>query len=126
MSAADETLRVIGEVFAAFRAHDVARFSALLAERAVLRNPSTGEAYTGPDTIAAVVGITLRRRRAWRRRGDEGGDQHRPALLPSGEIPPTGRRVRMAECVVFEVRGGRVEAMSVYVDTASVLSQLGL
>jgi predicted ester cyclase len=41
-------------------------------------------------------------------------------------VPPTGRRVRMAECVVFQVRGGKVETMSVYVDRMSVLSQLGL
>ena len=52
MSATVETLRVIGEVFAAFRAHDLGRFRALLAERAVLRNPSTGDVLTGPDAIA--------------------------------------------------------------------------
>ena len=49
-----------------------------------------------------------------------------PLRLPGGPVPPTGRRVRMAECVVFEVRGGKVDRMAVYVDLMSVLSQLGL
>ena len=140
MTATDQTLRVINEVFTAFRAHDLGRFRALLSERAVLHNPSTGESFTGPDAIAAAVAVTLDAFPDLEPQvtnlfaaGERGvaevmrvATNTGPLRLPGGQVPPTGRRVRMAECVVFQVRGGKVETMSVYVDRMSVLSQLGL
>jgi carboxymethylenebutenolidase len=45
-------------------------------------------------------------------------------LLPG--VPPTGRRVRMAVCVVAGFRDGRVTHEHVYWDQASVLVQVGL
>jgi ketosteroid isomerase-like protein len=140
VTATDQTLRVIDEVFAAFRAHDLAQFRALLSERAVLHNPSTGESFSGPDAIAAAVAVTLEafpdlepQVTTLFAAGERGvaevmrvATNTGPLQLPGGQVPPTGRRVRMAECVVFQVRGGKVETMSVYVDRLSVLSQLGL
>jgi len=45
-------------------------------------------------------------------------------LLPG--VPPTGRRVRMAVCVVAGFRDGKVTHEHVYWDQASVLVQAGL
>jgi len=40
-------------------------------------------------------------------------------------IPPTGKRARVRACVLWEFRGGRLRAETVYYDLATVLSQIG-
>jgi predicted ester cyclase len=48
------------------------------------------------------------------------------ALLPDGTpVPPSGRAVRLPECLVFRVRDGRVLRMAPYVDMLDTLRQLG-
>ncbi len=45
-------------------------------------------------------------------------------LLPG--VPPTGKRVRLAVCVVAGFRGGKLSHEHIYWDQASVLVQVGL
>jgi steroid delta-isomerase-like uncharacterized protein len=41
-------------------------------------------------------------------------------------IPPTGRKARVRACVLWEFRGRRLRAETVYYDLATVLSQIGV
>jgi heme-degrading monooxygenase HmoA/ketosteroid isomerase-like protein len=45
---------------------------------------------------------------------------------PAGEIPATGRTVRMNVCDVYECDGGKITSVHLYFDQAELLSQLGL
>ena len=45
---------------------------------------------------------------------------------PDGDVAPTGRRIRVRECDVVEVDGGKVVAHRFYFDQVEFLSQLGL
>lgn len=141
MSDSDRTLALVREVFAAFDAHDLTRFRALLADDAVLSVGGGEQSFTGPDAIVAAVAVTLDLIPDLRvtvtnafASGLHGvaevvreGTHLGPVPLPDGsEAPPTGRAVRLPECAVFEVRGGRVIRMTVYADGLDVSRQLGL
>jgi len=41
-------------------------------------------------------------------------------------IPPTGKRARVRACVLWEFRGKRLRAETVYYDLATVLTQIGV
>ena len=41
-------------------------------------------------------------------------------------IPPTGKRAKVRACVLWEFRGSRLRAETVYFDLATVLSQIGV
>jgi steroid delta-isomerase-like uncharacterized protein len=41
-------------------------------------------------------------------------------------IPPTGKRAKVRACVLWEFRGSRLRAETVYYDLATVLSQIGV
>jgi steroid delta-isomerase-like uncharacterized protein len=41
-------------------------------------------------------------------------------------IPPTGKRARIRACVLWEFRGARLRAETVYFDLATVLTQIGV
>ena len=60
---------------------------------------------------------------------DEGyfvGTNTGPLEAPTGErIPPTGKRVRLRECVVATVNGGLVTSHRAYFDHMDLLGQLG-
>jgi len=49
-----------------------------------------------------------------------------PMAGPAGAIPPTGRRLDLSYCDVFQARDGRIVAHRIYFDQVDFLSQLGL
>jgi len=49
-----------------------------------------------------------------------------PLATPQGEVPPTGRTVRLPACLVFEVNAGRITAQRAYFDQMTFAAQLGL
>ncbi len=61
---------------------------------------------------------------------DEGfftGTHTRPLPNPDGEpIPATGKHVRLRECDVATVTGGRITSHHMYFDQMDLMSQLGL
>ena len=140
MSTSDQTLAVVRAVFAAFDAHDLDRFRQLLADDAVLVVAGGPPSFEGPDAIVTAVSATLEALPDLRVHvtsafadGERGaaevvreGTNTGPVRLPSGEHPPTGRRVRLPECVTFVVREGRVVRMAPYADQLAALAQLGL
>lgn len=55
------------------------------------------------------------------------GTHDGPLQAPTGEIPPTGRRVSDARfCEVWRIRDGKVASLVNYQDAATWLRQLGL
>ena len=53
---------------------------------------------------------------------NEGRGTHRGAFFG---FAPTGRRARVRACVLWEFRGSRLRAETIYFDLATVLSQVG-
>jgi steroid delta-isomerase-like uncharacterized protein len=49
-----------------------------------------------------------------------------PLMSPNGELPPTGRSLRLSICDVWEAEAGRVTQHRVYYDQMSFMAQLGL
>ena len=43
-----------------------------------------------------------------------------------GSIPPTGKSVTLKLCDVFELEDGKVTSQRSYLDTGSMMAQLGL
>jgi len=136
---AEQTLQLIQSAFSAMQDHDLDRFRDLLAEDATLYDPSSEAAPPrGPAAIAAALAPMLKAfpdlqievrtlvadgaRAAAEvvRTGTHTGDLE----LLGGTVPPTGREVRLPECIVFEVRDGQIQSMTTYVDRLHVLKQL--
>lgn len=136
----NSTRAVVDAVFAAFRSHDLDRFRSLLADDAVLIEPSSNTVHRGPDAIVDVVGVVLNAIPDLRpdvqtvlvdgtraavevvRTGTHTG----ALTLAEGTIPPTGREVRLPESIFFEVKEGHVTRMTPYVDRMHVLEELGV
>jgi steroid delta-isomerase-like uncharacterized protein len=139
MSESDQTLDVVRRVFAAFAAHDIEAFRELLHPDAVL---DLGGLATieGADAVVAAVSVTVRAipdvRVTVTSTFAEGalaaaevvreGTHTGAAVLPDGTpISPTGRTVRLPECLLFTVRDGKVARMARYADMLDTLRQLG-
>src|SRR5262245_29488269 len=141
MSESDQTLAVVRRVFAAFAAHDVRAFRALLHPEVVLQVGGGPASITGADAVVAAVSVTLQAIPDLRitvtsvfaqgplaaaevvREGTHTG----ATVLPDGTpVPPSGRAVRLPECLVFRVGDGKVVRMSPYVDMLDTLRQLGV
>jgi ketosteroid isomerase-like protein len=114
MTKSDETLEAITKVFAAFDAHDLDAFHALLAPDAVFVIGGGERTLVGPDAIVDGVRPTLEAlpdlkvsiRNAFAD-GERGvaevmreGVNNGAIRRPDGTVrQPTGRKVRLAECV---------------------------
>ena len=140
MSETDQTLAVVRQVFEAFAAHDLDAFRDLLHPDVVLHVGGGPTAIAGIEAVVAAVSVTVRAIPDLRvnvaSTFAEGpfaaaevvreGTHTSAAVLPDGTpIPPTGRTVRLPECLVFTVRDGRVARMAPYADMLDTLQQLG-
>jgi steroid delta-isomerase-like uncharacterized protein len=54
------------------------------------------------------------------------GIQQAPFDTPYGQIPPTGRRVELPSCDVYQIKNGKIVQVRTYFDWASLLQQLGV
>lgn len=54
------------------------------------------------------------------------GTQTGPLEGPGGRIPPTGRRAEVRCVNIYECRDGKIASVSMYFDSLSMLTQLGL
>jgi len=49
-----------------------------------------------------------------------------PLQTPQGELPPTGKSVRLDLCDVYEAEAGRIRRHRIYYDQMGFLAQLGM
>lgn len=49
-----------------------------------------------------------------------------PLMAPTGEIPPSGRRLDMPFCEIYRIKNGKIVGGAIYFDMATMLQQLGL
>jgi steroid delta-isomerase-like uncharacterized protein len=141
MSETEQTLDVVRQVFAAFAARDLNAFRDLLHPEVALHVGGGPELITGAEAVVAAVSVTVQAIPDLRvtvasafaqgplaaaevvREGTHTG----AAVLPDGtRVPPSGRAVRLPECLVFTVRDGKVVRMAPYVDMLDSLRQLGV
>jgi steroid delta-isomerase-like uncharacterized protein len=54
------------------------------------------------------------------------GTQTGTLASPAGEIPPTGKSVTIELCDVIAIRDGKIASVRSYLDSASLLAQLGV
>ena len=135
------TLALVKEVFVAFDTHDLTRFRDLLADDAVLNVGGGEESVHGADAIVAAVRVTLQAIPDLRvtvtnafAEGNRGvaevvreGTHSAAVDLPGSiEVPPTHRKVRLPECVVFTLHEKKITRMVVYTDRLDTFQQLGL
>jgi steroid delta-isomerase-like uncharacterized protein len=58
--------------------------------------------------------------------GEYTGTHTGPLGTPRGEVPPTGRKLKLPLCDVIEVTAGRITRISAYYDQMTFAAQLGL
>ena len=131
-----DNARVVREIFDAWNAHDVERFTKLVDPNAVWESDAFAAAFRGhggsrqffqayvggfPDlhidvaqTIASGDHVVVR----WRARGTHLGD--------FAGIKPTNGRLDLRGCTVAEVKAGKLVHGWVYLDNATLLRQLGV
>jgi ketosteroid isomerase-like protein len=54
------------------------------------------------------------------------GTHQGPLALPSGTIPPTGKRMDAPCCDVFRLKNGKIESFNCYPSGTIILGQLGV
>jgi len=54
------------------------------------------------------------------------GTHTAPLMTPNGPVPPTGRKVELNVCEVWNIRDGQLAGLHNYQDMASLMRQLGL
>lgn len=126
----------------AFNAHDPAGFAATYAAGTIVHDPFYPEATRGraavekdtadflrafPDARMEIVGTTLAEGDTLAAQFVVLGTHHGPLATPDGDIPPTGRSLRL-EGGLFTTVDARGEAVHErrYYDVAGLLAQLGL
>lgn len=140
MSHDAQTRAVVQEVFDALRDHDLERFRSLLHPEAVLRNPSTGAAHEGPESIAETLRPVLQAFPDLTPKiknlvvdGQQAavevvrtGTHTAPLKLPTATIPATNEEVALPECLILEVEGDEVRSITAYTDRHMLSEQLNL
>ena len=53
------------------------------------------------------------------------GEHTGPYETPSGALPPSGRPVTFESVDIVEVNAGRIASWRIYLDTASMMAQMG-
>lgn len=124
----------------AFGASDWAAFGAALADDAVYEEPATGRRTEGreanidlakgwksafPDVRgrldqAYVSGQTVIMEITWE------GTQSGPLAMPTGTLPPTGKRIRVPAVMITTLKNGKISRQRHHLDVLTMLTQLGV
>lgn len=140
MSAQSTAKELVCAVFEGFNTRDLDRVAAICADDFILEDIPAGLTLRGPAGMrlwlqtwvdaAPDAQAELRRifgEGEWIATEHHGTATHTgPLRTPTGEIPPTGRRLDLWFSELFEVRDGRLRAMRAYYDGAAFMRQLGL
>lgn len=137
--AAQDNARIARAHFEAFNNRDFDRELGTLAPETEWTNMATGETLRGIEGYRQfmqgwVTAMSDARTEITRVCASEEtvvvefigrGTHNGPLATPTGEIPPSGRRLEVPFCEVFEFRGGRLGAVRLYFDSATLLRQIG-
>ena len=135
------TQEVALRVIQSFDHHDLQAFRRLLSEDVVLCPGGGPRTLEGPEPVVAAIRPTLDALPDLRveivnlfASGNQAvvevvrtGRHDGRSILPDGTpLEPTGRKVRLPECILFRVRDGKVARMTTYLDMLDTLRQVGL
>ena len=134
-----EARTTMDRLTAAVTAGDRAALRALYADDAVGDTPDAGRLTGGDAVVDWMMAFStafpdtsfevLQQLEAGDTAIDEAylsGTHTGPMQMPDGELPPTGRRIRIRECDIAQVRDGRIVSHRFYFDQMEFLTQLGL
>jgi steroid delta-isomerase-like uncharacterized protein len=138
--AQDDNERIVRMLYEAWNDRDFDRAAALIADDGEILLVGSGTRFRGPDGAREYNQMWADAFPDGRIRIDNviaqgdrvaieftGTGTHTGTLRsPGGEIPPTGRSVTLQLCDVYELRDGKVRSMRDYLDTAALLTQLGV
>ncbi len=84
-----------------------------------------GWAKAIPDSVATflkeyVSGTTVIFEMEWN------GTHTAPLQTPTGEVAPTGKKIKLRACQIIETRDDKVMSINHYFDMATLLNQLGV
>jgi steroid delta-isomerase-like uncharacterized protein len=137
---ARENERIVRELFESINTRDAERGAAVIAPNCELIDVPFGEVYHGVDgwrryhelwttsfpdgRIEITTLVADDRRVAVEYTGQ--GTHTGPFRTPTGEVPPTGRRLQLQLSDFLEIESGKVVRSRSYFDSASMMRQLGL
>jgi steroid delta-isomerase-like uncharacterized protein len=130
----------VRELYDAFNAGEIERAASLASDDFRGLDVATGQAFEGPAGLAGwltwfktalpdastelidVIGdgplfATVRVGR---------GTNTGPLMMPSGEVPPTGRSIEIEVAEVLRFEDGKIRELRAYYDSATLMRQLGL
>lgn len=137
---APANMEALSAIFDAYRTRAFEQASELFAPDAEVQNVPTGDVYRGPggylqyargwasafpDLAVDALRLDAMGETAiaeYRLRGTHTG----AVITTAGFIPPTWAQVEIRVCDVVEFRDGKVQRMSCYFDSATMLRQMGL
>ena len=133
-----EPSTIAQQVYAAFARGDLDSCLRLFAPDCQVTFPGA-PLLTGPDQLRAMLEAQLTAfpngHHTVQRMIEQGslvaaelvfvGEQTGPYATPYGAILPSGRRVTSESVDLIEVEAGRIKSWHVYLDTASMMAQLG-
>ena len=135
-----DLIQAAREEIEAFNARDWDRLAAGVTDDTVHEEPATGRQVRGRDALvelnrgwteafpdakgtvtdAFACGDRVALRITW-----EGTQSGPLQLAESGQIPPTGKRVTVHGCQLFQITDGKIAHSAHYFDALGMLEQLG-
>ena len=132
--------KIIRNAYQIAEDQDVAGWIALFTEDGTFTDESIPYTYRGPDELGLTVGVYAKAFPDMHRElhtfyvaGDVvivqlslQGTHLGPLELPSGTVPPTGKRIDAPCCDVFELVDGRIKRFDCYAEASVIAKQLDL
>jgi ketosteroid isomerase-like protein len=135
-----ETKELVERAYAAYARGDAHAMADLFAPDCEIVGPGAPGPIRGRDALVAFLASQMKGfpdgHHTIRRTIEQGeaiavelefaGTHTGPLPGPSGDIAPTGRQVTLESCDVITVQAGKLTSWRVYLDSASLMAQLGL
>ncbi|MCL5264976.1 MAG: ester cyclase [Chloroflexi bacterium] len=130
---------IVRTIFDSFNSRDFDRAVALVAPGAVFVDVAQGVAFHGPvgyrqrfqNSVSAYPDVAVEIANLFAG-GDwvaveyvSRGTNTGPLIGPSGQLPPTARRVEVRFCDVYQIKNGKVVLGRSYYDLVTMMRQLG-
>ena len=132
--------KIIRAAYQVAEERDVAGWVAAFTEDGTFTDMSIPHTYRGPDELGRTVEVYAKAFPDMHRELERfyvtgnvvivqlrlQGTHLGPLELPTGTVPPTGRRMDAPCCDVFELVDGRIQRFDCYAEGSVIAAQLGL